>query len=110
MEHYPYSKDEPEPVINIEIEDDVWEFKPHNTELFKYLGKFAIYDHIYHHDEDREESMYLFSDCEEFDAIINAMIELQFPFHLYIQVPEETVIKTYTDMMIDNLEDNWGNS
>jgi hypothetical protein len=109
MEHYPYDKDEPEPVINIEIGDDVWEFKPHNTEVNKYLGKFAIYDHIIHTDEDREESMYLFHDCEVFDEIIGAMIELQFPFHLFLQVPDDDVIKYHTDMKIDEIEDGWNN-
>jgi hypothetical protein len=107
MERYPYNKDEPEPVINIEIGDDVWEFKPHNTELTKYLGKYAIYDHIYHQDEDRQESIYLFHDCEAFDAIIEAMIRLEFPFHLFIQVPDETVINTYTEMKLEEIEDHW---
>jgi len=92
--------------VNLELDGDYFELKRHNTEIFRFLGKFAIFNHIYHAPDDEESVLYLFEEVEQIKKLVQYLIERKFPLHENIIEPLITDIETYIEMALDQLSDD----
>jgi len=74
-----------EPIASIETPRGDYELGRENSALFTFMGKLALYDHIYYCDvqeQEVNESFYVFSFAKGFKKLAKYMMENSFSAHL----------------------------
>ena len=90
----------------MEYEGKEFETSPHNTELIRYAGKLAIYNHIILQVEDIE--LRVFGKSPAYDYLEELAIANEYPIHDNLQVVlshEERAFNDYVEAVIENIPD-----
>lgn len=108
MERHIPSDDDP--VMRIETSaGDELEMRRENTKLYTFLGKLAVYDHIFHN-VSKNEGVYLFNFVNEFPAMREYMIRSKYPAIInMVEVPEHDINAYVRSAMgdIDEIPEDW---
>ena len=93
-----------EETVYLEIGESTYELKRHNTEIYRFLGEYAIQNHIYHAPDDTELSVYFFEYIPEIRKLAEYLIERTFPTHLNIIEPLKTDTAAFEDMIAQEVD------
>lgn len=113
---------EREPSININLGNTNFEMTPHNSSLFTFLGRAALYNHIFLVRDDlpplpegQLNGTYLFEGLLRnkniYSRLEQMMTEKQYPMHLNaLEAPEcdvDAYIRTASNMIGDTVPEGW---
>lgn len=80
------------PTMRLTIRDREYEATPENTSLFRFMGKLAMFDHIFLATDEHPDGedtpiggLYIFRDIDLFDDIEDFMLEHDYPMHLNLR-------------------------
>ena len=92
---------ENEPVIKLELVDGTEsEATRANTSLFRHMGHYAIYDHVFIVlDEEKSHGTYIFSNSLMYPQIVQFMVENEYPMHLNLQTAADCDIQAWEHMV-----------
>jgi hypothetical protein len=97
--------DNSEPKMNFTMEDGTnVEATRYNTSLWSFLGRAALYDHVYVAAND-DFSIYIFQAMPDFAIAAKFVIENEFPLHLHIPEPAEEDLEAYERFIQSNMTD-----
>lgn len=101
---------EQEPIIRLNMSGETFEATRRNTRLFTFLGKHAMYNHIFFQTEPENENgnvvgSYLFSVSPVFNDIASFMFEQEYPMRLNELEAPQCDIDAYETMVAQNLAD-----
>lgn len=89
--------------IKLNIDGEEFHLEKHNTDIYKHLGRYAIYDHIYHAPDDQESVVYLFNMHNSFQFLLKLLISKGFEVHEE-EEPLPTDKYLYQESLLDFLE------
>jgi len=90
-----------EPVVEIGAPGGEFELRPSDTYIVMHTGKNKIYDYIYH--ENEEDSMYIFSEVDIFQPLVETLIEMGFPAYINMQEVAKEDKEHYTNMVLQQM-------
>jgi hypothetical protein len=73
------------PRLRIKLDHQEIDMTRQNSALYLFMGKTAMYDHIFVHDHEHERVGYLFKNMEKYAEYGKFMLRYQFPLHQYLQ-------------------------
>lgn len=106
------------PTITLHMETGEFVASPINTTLFTFLGRLAIYNHIFVQTGDEDDRVmvgtYVFSTHSVYQDIVNFMVEEDFPMMLNrLEVPDcdvnayNRMIEQHMGDVGDTIPDDW---
>ena len=97
---------EQEPSMNISFPDGFeFEAKPDNTVLFTFMGKLALYDHVFFiRDEEKGQGSYLFNLHSSYEEVKGYMLENGYPAHINMQEVAECDMNAFDHMLHNDAE------
>lgn len=120
MERLLWRPDEPEnePVVNLVVNgESEYELNRLNTTLFTFMGRLAVYNHIFYHDiheEENPENFYIFSYQQGYPEIVRYMAENDFTMVLnqteVSVTDQEAYMRSVTRGMGDTIPEEWLNN
>lgn len=107
---------EKDPSMVITTKDGEFEATRENTIIFRFLGKLAMYDHIFFvRDMDEGKGTYLFNQNPSYDKIADFMMDNDYPAHInQLRVPEcdiqafDNMIKKEAAEADSGIPESWG--
>ena len=96
-----------EPVIQLDVDGEIFNLEPRNTDIYMHLGRYAIYNHIYHAPDDDDCVLYIFEFNDTYEELKNKLIELGYPVRDGIHEPLDTDVAVYTEVFLEHLERYW---
>lgn len=91
---------EQEPSMKIGFPDGEFDATRENTSLFTFMGKLALYNHVFFvKDEEEGIGSFLFSLHPSYKEISDYMVEHQYPSHINLQEVAECDMDAYEDMI-----------
>lgn len=90
---------ENEAKIEVVVEDEIFEFRPDNAELYTHVGRLAMYNCIYYQ-PDEETAMYVFQEQEGFMELASLMTTHGFPIFFNMREVEPYVKRAYENMIM----------
>lgn len=96
---------QPDKVVYLELNDEIFELRPRNTDVYRFIARYAIYNHIYHTPDDEEETfVYLFEFKEKIHELADLLISKEYPTHLNIPEPLVSDKKILEEVLLDELK------
>lgn len=96
---------ENEPKMNFTMEDGSnVEGTRYNTSLWSFLGKAALYNHVYVAASD-EFAIYIFQTMPDFAKAARFALDNDLPIHMHIPEPSEEDVEAYENYIQSNLKD-----
>ena len=99
---------EDEPVMNLNTTHGEIEARRDNTTLFTFLGKLALYDHVFIHTGDTEDDvakgMYIFNQNEVYDQMSEYMWENDYPMHINLPEVAQCDLDAFDNMVHKDVE------
>lgn len=92
-----------EVAIDLIIGNKHFEFMPHNTELFRHIGRLAIYDCVYHESDTEDYALYIFHDQPLFEELAETLTENGFPVYMNMREVSKEVKDNYLNMLLKQM-------
>lgn len=103
-----------EPFIRLNVGDKSYELTRDNTTLHTFLGKLAVFNHLFYSDEHNQEvreAFYLFSDIEVFPQLEEYVRENDYPAVInqteVSSVDQDAYIRQATRDFGDHVPEEW---
>ena len=92
-------RDSNEPVARLSLPNgERFEVRRDTASLYTFMGKLAVYNHVYCYDiygGERQQSFYIFDFVDGFDELAEYMIQNDYPMHLNMPEASKSDIEAY---------------
>jgi len=97
---------EEEPVIRVSFGESEFEATPDNTTLFRFVGKLALYNHVFMlTDPEESTGAYLFNQHPYYAEFEEYMITNKYPLHDNLRDVAQCDLDAFENMVKENLKD-----
>lgn len=108
-----------EPAMYLTFCGEEYEVTRDDAALFMYMGKLALYNHIFialevdEDDEDAPAEAYIFSMNEQYEAVRDFMMDNDYPMHANLRYVADCDLDAYDEMIkravkdIDTVPEEW---